>query len=123
MNDELKKVLTEMGLNEEQIAKLETAGALEASDLDDAELIVRSTGCGAFVARRIVKKFVPVVVVEHKETDIAANASPAGQPMNITVRTGNPEDMTVQELLTLIANGERVRSRMRATNSLICRGS
>lgn len=89
MNEELKKSLVEMGLSDEQIGKLVVAGATESEDLDDAAIIVEITGCGAFTARKIVKKFTvtsapttPTLTNEPASEIIPEGAAPSTAQVN-----------------------------------------
>ena len=62
MNDKLKARLIELGLAEDQVAKLEAEGVKEEADLqllsrDDLRAVA---GCGLVVAAKVVAAFVPV---------------------------------------------------------------
>lgn len=59
MNETLKTQLLGLGLNEEQVVKLEAQGVNEATDMQllSAEEIVANTGCGLVVAKKIVAAF------------------------------------------------------------------
>lgn len=65
MNDELKTKLSELGLSEEQVGKLEAEGVADDSGMallsgDDVKSI---TGCGLVTARKVAAAFVPQVEV------------------------------------------------------------
>jgi hypothetical protein len=61
MNDDLKKKLTDLGLTEEQVSKLETEGAKSEVDMSNlsGDDIKSITGCGLVTARNVAKAFVP----------------------------------------------------------------
>lgn len=113
MNEELKQKLIALGMTEDGVSKLETEGGVK----DEAGLVrllagmsfkdLREiVGCTVLAAKDVIATYAP----KEPETPTSVTATPpaaAPGPMNITVRTGNPEDMTVQELLGLVANGER----------------
>lgn len=94
MSEELKKKLQELGLNEEQIGKLETEGVKTEEDmtlLKDEE--IRSySGCGGVIAKKIAKAFIPVV-----ETLKAAEV-PATQP-SLDILPQVPDDTSFVAML------------------------
>lgn len=112
MNAELKTKLLGLGLSEEDITKLENAGVKTEDDLkllDVADL--KEAGLNLVNAKKLAAMYAPAPVIAPAApaAEPGASAAPAvpGAGMNITVRTGNPEDMTIQELLDLVAKGER----------------
>lgn len=64
MQDDLKKKLTDLGLNDEQVGKLVAEGAITESDIAllSAEDIKSYTGCGGVVSKKVAAAFVPVPV-------------------------------------------------------------
>lgn len=62
MNEELKAKLTELGLTEEQLAKLESEGATSEEDLGrlNADEIRTLTECGLVTAKKVAEAFAPV---------------------------------------------------------------
>lgn len=61
MNEELKTQLKELGLNEDQIAKLEAEGATTAADIAglSAAEIKNCTDCGLVTAKKVAEAFAP----------------------------------------------------------------
>lgn len=61
MEDSLKIKLTELGLIEEQVGKLEAEGAKDEADVSllSADDIKNATGCGIVTARKVAAEFAP----------------------------------------------------------------
>jgi hypothetical protein len=113
MNEELKAKLKELGLNEEQITKLENEGAKTTEDVASlsANEIKAATECGLVTAKKVVKAFAPVPVPE------SAAAQP--QPVSMDILPSVPDDSTFLEMLkvggVLKITPTDVISAMRAT--------
>lgn len=111
MNDELKEKLKGLGVSEAAIQTLEeqeltTEASLSGYTYERFTAMGIKAGSATILAAQYGPAPVPVTASTAPEAGAAA-ATPPGAPLNITVKTGNPEDMTVQELLSLVANGER----------------
>ncbi len=64
MNDELREKLRALGLNDEEIGKLEAAGAKDEAGIAllSATEIKEVTGCGLVTAKQIAATFAPAPV-------------------------------------------------------------
>lgn len=108
MEESLKSELMARGLTEEQIAVLDGEGldTLVALGECDASEIREVTGCNRGTAKKVMAYVKSQTAGSEPAADVTSPAVVA-PPMNITVRTGNPEDMTLRELLQAVADGER----------------
>ena len=110
MNESLKKKLLEdFKLTLDQISKLEAAGVVVEDDLKMLTAAdLKEAGLNIVTAKKLSAAFNPPPAALTPVAEAATAAPVSGaNPMNITVRTGNPEDMTIQELLVSVSEGER----------------
>lgn len=96
MDDSLKTRLTELGLNDEQVGKLETEGAVNDMDMArlSAEEIKGITGCGLLVAKRIAEAFTPVAPTAPAAADTITQAAQLQ-----SILPALPDDTSFLELL------------------------
>lgn len=110
MNEELKTQLKGYGLTDEQITEVEKK--LGVTSVEDMKYVTEKdlTDLGVLPvpARKIVAAYKPKEPVAASPVAPTAPAVP-GAPINITVATGNPDDMTVQQLVEAVSKGERSR--------------
>lgn len=95
MNEELKAKLKELGLNDEQIAKLEAEGVKNEADmalLDTGE-IRSATGCGILIAKKVASAFVPALAPAPSE------ATPAPAMASMDILPAVPDDISFLEML------------------------
>ncbi len=99
MEETLKLRLTELGLKEDQIAKLETEGVMTEADmvLLSADEIKSYAGCGAVVAKKIAAAFKPK---EEEKPKIEATATAAAQP-SMDVLPQVPDDTSFLAMLKI----------------------
>lgn len=84
MLEELKKQLRDLGLNDEQVGKLETEGAKTAEDLAllSATDIKDLTGCGVIIAKKVAAAFAAKPTIVAAETVSPAGAEPSKAEVN-----------------------------------------
>jgi len=84
MDDALKTKLTGLGLNEEQIGKLEAEGVKAEADmvmLSDME-VKAVTGCGLVVSKQVVAAFKPAEEVADPKVELSEGAAPSSADVN-----------------------------------------
>ena len=108
MNAELKTKLLGLGLSDEDITKLENAGVKTEDDLKLLDVgDLKEAGLNLVNAKKLAAMYAPAPVAA-PAAEPSAPAAPQAMPnISVSVKTGNPEDMTIQELLELVAKGER----------------
>lgn len=105
INESVKKALAEVGLNEEQVSKLEAEGVIEESDvaLLSSAQIKEITGCGVVTAAKVANRFapkpVPATVSVEEEIPEGKPASPE-QVASFAAQLGLDSNMLSMFMLT-----------------------
>jgi len=99
MNETLKTRLTELGLNEDQISKLEAEGAKTEADMIglSPDEIKNMCGCGLIIAKAIAKAFVPAEPEKEIPPPVTSTSPAVQPPMDVLPQV--PDDLSFLNML------------------------